>query len=43
MIDKRMINLEKDLCWLKAMRLAIKEKTFKMKPYCLGSTCKRLT
>jgi hypothetical protein len=36
MIDKRMINREKDLCWLKAMRRAIKEKTFKMMNYSLS-------
>ena len=27
-MDRRIINLEKDFCWLKAMRRAIKEKTF---------------
>jgi hypothetical protein len=34
MIDKRIINLEKDFCWLKAMRCAMKEKTFKTKNNC---------
>ena len=29
-MDKRIINLEKDFCWLKAMRRAMKEKTFKI-------------
>jgi hypothetical protein len=32
-IDKRMMNLEKDFCWLNAMRRAIKEKTFTIKGY----------
>jgi hypothetical protein len=32
-IDSRIINLEKDFCWLKAMRCAIKEKTFTIISY----------
>ena len=27
-MDRRIINLEKDFCWLKAIRRAMKEKTF---------------
>lgn len=35
-MDRRMMNLEKDFCWLKAIRLAINEDRFTIKSYSLS-------
>jgi len=32
-IDKRIMNREKDFCWLKAMRCAMKDDRFTIKDY----------